>query len=272
MLLAQSRNHGQEEAWLQGKVHEAMDALAALRLQVEWGADEALEDAPQDRIRPAPPAGAALPSAPARRAAAPPPAIAAPHGPHPAEACTDLAALAEAIARFSGCALRETAANTLWLEGDPTHSILVIGDPPVAEDDRAGWIFQGSDATLSLTLLASIGLERSMLALCPLLPWRPPGDRPPSAAELSACLPFVQRLITLAGPRVLVLAGAQAVKSLGPERRRMRPEFLPRPAAGPPVLVLGGMAALRGSAPAKQAAWAALRALRHHLDGTLAQS
>ncbi|MDE2515671.1 MAG: uracil-DNA glycosylase [Rhodospirillales bacterium] len=246
-----------------------MDALAALRLQVEWGADEALEDAPQDRIRPAPPAAA---PAPLRRPAVPSPGIAAAHAPHPADACTDLAALAGAIAGFTGCALRETAANTLWLEGDPTHSILVIGDPPVAEDDRAGRIFQGSDAALSLTLLASIGLERGMLALCPLLPWRPPGDRPASAAELSACLPFVQRLIALANPRVLVLAGAQAVKSLGPERRRMRPEFLPSPAAGPPVLVLGGMAALRGSPAGKQAAWAALRALRHHLDGTLAQS
>ncbi len=29
-----------------------MDALAALRLQIEWGADEALADAPVDRLRP----------------------------------------------------------------------------------------------------------------------------------------------------------------------------------------------------------------------------
>ena len=28
-----------------------MDALALLRLQIEWGADEALEDAPVDRLR-----------------------------------------------------------------------------------------------------------------------------------------------------------------------------------------------------------------------------
>jgi hypothetical protein len=37
-----------------------MDDLAALRLQMEWGADEALEDAPVDRLRvlavPPPPA------------------------------------------------------------------------------------------------------------------------------------------------------------------------------------------------------------------------
>ena len=28
-----------------------MDALTLLRLQIEWGADEALEDAPVDRLR-----------------------------------------------------------------------------------------------------------------------------------------------------------------------------------------------------------------------------
>ena len=28
-----------------------MDDLAALRLQIEWGADEALEEAPVDRLR-----------------------------------------------------------------------------------------------------------------------------------------------------------------------------------------------------------------------------
>ena len=32
-----------------------MDALAALRLQIEWGADEALADAPVDRLGSKPP-------------------------------------------------------------------------------------------------------------------------------------------------------------------------------------------------------------------------
>ena len=31
-----------------------MDDLALLRLQMEWGADEALEEAPVDRLRPPP--------------------------------------------------------------------------------------------------------------------------------------------------------------------------------------------------------------------------
>ncbi len=38
-----------------------MDALSALRLQIEWGADEALEDAPVDRLRAVPPPPAPLP-------------------------------------------------------------------------------------------------------------------------------------------------------------------------------------------------------------------
>ena len=46
-----------------------MDALALLRLQIEWGADEALDEAPVDRLNaPAPPPA----TAPPRPTAAPP--------------------------------------------------------------------------------------------------------------------------------------------------------------------------------------------------------
>ena len=38
-----------------------MDDLSALRLQIEWGVDEALEEAPVDRLRAVPPTPAPLP-------------------------------------------------------------------------------------------------------------------------------------------------------------------------------------------------------------------
>ena len=246
-----------------------MDALAALRLQVEWGADEALEEAPQDRLSAPAPVAPAAPRV-ARMPAAAQAAIAIAH---PATAAADLPALARAVAEFTSCSLRETAAGTLWTEGDGSSGVLVIGDPPSAEDDRAGHVFQSADGVLSMQMLAAIGLERATLLACPLIPWRPPGDRPPSVQELAMCLPFVQRLIVLARPRALVLAGALATKSLmgtASDKRRLRPAWTAiTPAEGGaklPTLMLGGIAALRTGAAVKQAAWAGLRQLRRHLD------
>ena len=76
-------------------------------------------------------------------------------------------------------------------------------------------------------MLASIGLARDALLLTPLIPWRPPGGRPPSAAEIAVCLPFLHRLIALTGPTRIVLAGALAARTLfGPTRRRSGPAWI----------------------------------------------
>ena len=113
-----------------------MDDFAALRLQIEWGADEALDEAPVDRLRVVAPA----PPGPLSQSVAPPPPIPLPQGEGgvqtPAEralrsatAATTLEQLRSAIAAFDGCALRDTASNLVFAEGNPAASLLVIGDP-----------------------------------------------------------------------------------------------------------------------------------------------
>ena len=46
-----------------------MDALTLLRLQMEWGADEALEAEPLNRLKPAPPAPVLSPNGPGHKPA-----------------------------------------------------------------------------------------------------------------------------------------------------------------------------------------------------------
>ena len=80
-------------------------------------------------------------------------------------------------------------------------------------------------------MLASIGLERAQLLLTPLIPWRPPGDRPPSPTELAVCLPFLHRLIALVAPRRLLLIGLLPARALLPQtasRRRPRGAWIGR--------------------------------------------
>jgi uracil-DNA glycosylase family 4 len=254
------------------------DAYALLCLQLEWGADEAIALDPIDRFRPLDPHPIERPQ-PVVRPAAPAPA-AEPQRGTPAERALALAGraatldeLRAAIAAFDGCALRDTASNLVFAEGDPSSTTLIIGEPPAREEDRSGHPFAGPEGALLDQMLASIGLERSRLMLTPLLPWRPPGGRPANAGELAVCLPFLHRLVALLQPRRLVLFGATAARSVlaqGTSRRRAPRGWteasLPGLEKTVPVLALPGLLDMLKNPPLRRDAWAGLRLLRRALD------
>ncbi len=272
--------------------------LAALRLQMEWGADEALADGPLDRTAladalpppgppfpatKAPPARPAAPAALARPApggngllipAAAPPAAAA--AAELAAAAGSLDALRNAMAGFEGSPLRETATNLVFADGAPGSGLMLIGEAPGADEDRLGRPFVGVSGRLLDRMLASIGLGRERdFYVTNILPFRPPGNRTPTDAEIALFLPFVLRHVELASPRVLVLLGGTAAKALlrsreGITRLRGRwHEVAPRGEGGVPWPALATLhpAYLLRNPAAKKDAWHDLLLLRRRLDG-----
>ena len=245
-----------------------MQALEALRLQLAWGADEALAEAPQDRLthRPAPPT--AVPTAI--------PGAAGPAGARAwdlANRATSRAELREALAAFDGCALSATATNLVFADGNPDAGLVLIGEAPGAEEDRAGLPFVGPSGQLLDAMLASIGLDRGKALIVNVLPWRPPGNRTPTDEEISLCLPFLLRHLALVGARRVVLLGALATRAVSGQTegiRRLRGRWvdvavpgLPRPV---PALPTYHPAYLLRTPAAKREAWADLLALRRALD------
>ena len=63
-------------------------------------------------------------------------------------------------------------------------------------------------------MLRAIGLDRGTAYLANLMPWRPPGARPPTPLELALCLPFARRHVALAAPEILVCLGERAAQPL----------------------------------------------------------
>jgi len=190
-----------------------------------------------------------------------------------AAAAGTLDELRAAIAAFDGCTLRDMATNLVYAEGKAAAELLLIGDPPGAPEDRSGAAFAGPAGGYLDRMLASIGLGRGEILLAHLIPWRPPGDRPPSAAELAICLPFLYRLIALAAPRRLLLMGLLAARSLLPRtaaRRRQRGAWTDAAIPGLPhtipALPTFSAAELMHSPKERRAAWADLRLLRRTLD------
>ena len=217
---------------------ERDQALADLAWLVAAGADEAVEAQPVDRLSaraPAPPAAAPEVTPAAAPKAQPPPSQAPPQAAPQAapqtvplssteealatarelaQAAGSLEELKAALAGFEGCALKATAMNLVFADGNPKARLMIIGEGPGAEEDRQGLPFVGPSGQLLDRMLAAIGLDRTSAYITNLLFWRPPGNRTPTGTEISACLPFVERHIELADPQYLLLAGGISAKTL----------------------------------------------------------
>ena len=191
------------------------EAKAALEWQIELGADEAIGDAPLDRYElvsapPKPKVKSAKPSmAPAQVAEVDPVAVAK----SAAAAVADLDGLRAAMAAFELCDLKRGARNLVFGDGSPSARVMIIGEAPSREEDREGKPIVGQAGVLLDKMLAAIDLGRAgpdpaaSVYVTNVVPWRPPQDRDPNAAELAMLLPFLQRHIELIAPEVVVLMG-----------------------------------------------------------------
>lgn len=206
--------------------------VTTLQWQIEMGADEAIGDAPVDRFKtpavvpssaastaparaPAPvarPAPVSLPAAPA--AVSPSGAAAIASARALAEKATTIAELEAAVRAFDGCALKATATNTVFADGNPQARVMLVGEAPGADEDRQGKPFVGISGQLLDRMMKWIGLDRTSFYITNILFWRPPGNRQPTTAEIASCVPFVERHIALVRPQVLVLVGGTSAKTL----------------------------------------------------------
>lgn len=124
-----------------------------------------------------------------------------------AESARSLSELKTALEAFNSCNLKNSARSTIFASGSAEGRIMVIGPMPSADDDREGAPFAGRSGQLLDKMLAAIGLKREDILLTNVIPWRPPGNRAPSAPEVEICRPFIERQIALTEPSALLLLG-----------------------------------------------------------------
>jgi uracil-DNA glycosylase len=204
-------------------------ARELLAFYLEAGVDALVGEEPLDRLSAAqldsppangPAARAALPELrPAPPRAAPDSAPAAPEiavmaAREAARNAASLLALREILSRFEGCALRTTAKQLVFADGNPQGRVMFVGEAPGREEDLEGLPFVGRSGKLLDLMMAAIGLNRTTAYIANIIPWRPPGNRTPTPQESQICLPFIQRQIELADPDILVCLGGPAAAAL----------------------------------------------------------
>jgi DNA polymerase len=249
---------------------------AHLEWQVELGATEAILDAPLDRYALAAVKPVAKPAATPQTPQPPEPVVqeavnAVIVAQQSAAMAQDLTALATAMEAFEQCELKRGARSFVFSDGNPAARVMIVGEAPGREEDRAGKPFVGRAGQLLDRMFDAIGMGRAQedpaqsLYITNVLPWRPPSNRTPDATEIAMMLPFLQRHITLAEPEVIVLMGNTPCQALLGRTgiTRMRGQWTE--VLGKPCLPMFHPAYLLRNPLAKREAWADLLDLNARL-------
>jgi uracil-DNA glycosylase, family 4 len=272
--------------------------LALLDFHVEAGVDYALEDEPQNRlaapepqqpennripddfVSPAPiqrsvaafePQQQASNARPVSASAAIPPDEVALIAREQARHANSLDELRQLLSQFDGCALRTSAKNLVFSDGNPASRIMFVGEAPGGEEDRIGKPFVGRSGQLLDRMLKAIGLDRDSVYIANIVPWRPPGNRTPTPQETAICKPFIERQIELVDPDFLVCLGGPSTQNLLNVRDgilRTRGRWFPYSAGDKTIQALATLhpAYLLRQPLQKRLAWRDFQALRQAYD------
>ena len=130
-------------------------------------------------------------------------------------AALDWQALTEMIASCQQCGLCHARQHTVPGVGDTQAKWLFVGEAPSRQEDELGEPFVGPAGTLLNNMMLALGLERGKNTfIANIVKCRPVGadgkDRPPTAIEAAACMPYLARQIALIQPDVIVALGKSA--------------------------------------------------------------
>lgn len=113
------------------------------------------------------------------------------------------------------CVLSRGRSNIVFGVGDPEADLVVVGEGPGHQEDLRGEPFVGPAGEMLDKMLANVlGLQRSEVYICNVVKCRPPGNRNPEPDEISTCLPFLERQIRAIQPKVLLVLGSVAFRTL----------------------------------------------------------
>lgn len=113
------------------------------------------------------------------------------------------------------CDLCRDRRNIVFGVGSPDADLVVVGEAPGYHEDQKGEPFVGPAGEMLDKMLANvIGLERHQSYILNVVKCRPPKNRNPLPAEVDACRPFLERQIDAIQPKLILLLGSVALRSV----------------------------------------------------------
>jgi DNA polymerase len=112
------------------------------------------------------------------------------------------------------CPLCRDRKHIVFGVGNPHARVVFVGEAPGREEDEKGEPFVGEAGRLLDRILFAMGLAREDVYICNVEKCRPPGNRDPLPAEISACEPFLKRQLAAIEPEMIVTLGRFAAQTL----------------------------------------------------------
>jgi DNA polymerase len=143
---------------------------------------------------------------------------------HPAERLPPTATLAETRAKADGCRacdLWRHATQTVFGAGAARAPIVLVGEQPGDQEDRAGKPFVGPAGRVLEEALAAAGVDPARIYVTNAVKhfkWIPRGKRrlhaKPRLSEILACQPWLMVELSRIRPRVVVCLGTTAARAV----------------------------------------------------------
>jgi len=113
------------------------------------------------------------------------------------------------------CPLAKGRTKVVFGNGPVPCDLMLIGEAPGADEDEQGLPFVGRSGQLLTQILASVGIKRpDDIYIANTVKCRPPDNRAPLPKEQEACAPYLAAQIKHVRPKIILLAGAPAVKAI----------------------------------------------------------
>lgn len=132
-----------------------------------------------------------------------------------------LPALREAAAVCRACPLWRAGTQTVFGEGSASARVIIVGEQPGNDEDRAGRPFVGPAGKLLHKALEQAGIAAADAYVTNVVKhfkWVPKGKRrlhqKPNAREIRACLPWLEAELEAVAPELLLCLGATAAQAL----------------------------------------------------------
>jgi len=179
-----------------------------------------------------------------------------------------LPALRESVQSCRGCQLYKNATQAVFGEGTRKAAVMLVGEQPGDQEDKAGRPFVGPAGKLLDRALEEAGIDRGSAYVTNAVKhfkWEARGKRrihaKPSWSEVAACRPWLEAELAVVKPTVLVLLGAVAAQGLlGKQFRvtKQRGELVDSPLAPYVTTTIHPSAILRGEPEDRERALAGL--------------
>ena len=139
----------------------------------------------------------------------------------PPEPRPSLDDLRQAARGCRACDLFLTGTQTVFGEGPGRAEVMMVGEQPGDQEDRAGQPFVGPAGRVLDEALDEVGIDRSRVYVTNVVKhfkWVARGKRrihsKPNAREIRACRPWLEAELADVQPRVVVALGATAAQAL----------------------------------------------------------